>query len=74
MGGYELLRPTNYSLRGGAEEITLQDFFQFTRVNEYFRAGARQRRYTVIDSAVHGDEPLSQLWKLLQERFQEEMG
>lgn len=58
---------------GKAEEISLQDFYRFARVNEYFQTRTRQRRYAVIENAVVGDEILSGLWSLLKERFPEEM-
>jgi hypothetical protein len=57
---------------GKSEAITLQDFYEFARVNEYFQNKARQRRYAVIDNAVVDDESLSGLWDLLKERFTEE--
>jgi len=56
-----------------SEEITLQDFYQFARVNEYFQSKARQRRYAIIDNAVVDDEVLSELWDFLKEKFVEEV-
>ncbi len=58
---------------GESETITLQDFHQFARVNEYFQTRARQRRYAIIDNAVVDDETLSKLWDLLKEKFVEEV-
>jgi len=58
---------------GNSEAMTLQNFYQFARVNEYFQSKARQRRYTIIDNAVVGDEALSNLWNLLKEKFAEEI-
>jgi len=58
---------------GKSEEITLQDFYQFARVNEYFQSKARQRRYAIIDNAVVDDEVLSKLWDSLKEKFVEEV-
>jgi len=58
---------------GKSETITLQDFYQFARVNEYFQTKARQRRYAILDNAVVDDETLSKLWDLLKERFAEEV-
>ena len=57
---------------GKADAITLQGFFQFARVNEYFQTRARQRRYAIVDNAVMNDESLSELWTLLKQRFSEE--
>lgn len=58
---------------GKFEVITLQEFYQFARVNEYFQTKARQRRYAIIDNAVIDNEILSKLWDLLKKRFPEEM-
>jgi len=58
---------------GMADAITLRDFQQFARVNEYFQAKARQRRYTIVANAVAGDEVLQELWGLLKQRFIEEV-
>ena len=58
---------------GNSETMTLQNFYQFARVNEYFQSKSRQRRYTIIDNAVVGDEALSNLWNLLKEKFAEEI-
>jgi hypothetical protein len=60
-------------VEGNSEVITLQDFFQFARVNEYFQSKARQRRYAIIANAVVDDEILSRLWDLFEERFAKEM-
>ena len=51
---------------GKSEAITLQDFYEVARVNEYFQTKARQRRYTIIANAVSDDDTLSKLWDLLQ--------
>jgi len=66
-----LYRTTAYALLtdGREDEITQHDFFQFVRVNEYFKSKARERRYTIITNAVYSDEVLSALWAYLKERF-----
>ena len=51
------------------DEITQHDFFQFVRANEYFKEKARERRYTIIENAVVGDEILSKLWNYLKHKF-----
>jgi hypothetical protein len=56
-------------LAGRESEITQQDFFQFARVNEYFKAKARERRFTIVDIAVAGDVSLSALWNYLKNKF-----
>ncbi len=53
-------------------EITQQDFYQFARVNDYFRNRARQRRFTIVESAVMGDQMLTDLWNFLKISFDEE--
>ncbi len=58
---------------GGKEEITINDFRTFTRVNEYFQAKARARRYAVVENAVSSDTHLDLLWSYLKSRFPEEM-
>ena len=60
-------------MEGNWGAITLQDFYEFARVNEYFRTKARQRRYAVVDNAVMDDETLSRLWEVLKNTFPEEM-
>jgi hypothetical protein len=58
---------------GKPDAIALEDFYQFARVNEYFKTRTRQRRYAIIDNAVAEDETLSRLWDLLKKRFIGEM-
>ena len=64
-----------YSLfvEGKSEAITIQDFYEFARVNEYFQIKTRQRRYALIANAVSDDNTLSKLWELLQTKFSKEM-
>lgn len=57
---------------GEAEEIGVQDFYRFVRVNEYFLDRARRRRYAIVEGAVDDDEALSHLWTFLKEKFREE--
>ncbi len=56
-----------------SKEITVQDFYEFARVNEYFQIKTRQRRYAIIANAVSDNETLSELWDLLQTKFSKEM-
>ena len=56
-----------------SKAITLQDFYEFARMNEYFQTKARQRRYAIIANAVSDDDTLSKLWDLLQTKFSKEM-
>lgn len=56
---------------GRADEISIQDFYQFARVNEYFKDKARQKRYAIIENSVASDQELSDLWRFLKDRFKE---
>ena len=70
-----LLNTKAYKLfvEGNPEAITVHDFYEFARVNEYFQTKARQRRYAIIANAVIDDDALSRLWELLQTKFSKEM-
>ena len=63
----------NLFVEGKSKAITVQDFYEFARVNEYFQTKARQRRYAIIENAVSDDDTLSKLWDLLQTKFSKEM-
>jgi len=52
-------------------EISIRDFYQFARVNEYFKDKARHKRYTIIENSVVGDKELSDLWSFLKDKFKE---
>ena len=52
--------------------ITLQDFYQFSRVNEYFQTNTKKRRFAIMDNIVLGDEILTNLWNILKSKFSEE--
>ena len=60
-------------IKGKSKAITVQDFYEFARVNEYFQIKTRQRRYAIIANAVSDDDTLSELWDLLQKKFSKEM-
>jgi hypothetical protein len=53
------------------EEIKYSDFQEFVRVNDYFPEHVRQKRYGVVENAVHGNPELEELWILLTEKFVE---
>ena len=63
----------NLFVEGKSEAITVQDFYEFARVNEYFQTKARQRRYAIIANTVIDDNTLLRLWDLLQTKFSKEM-
>lgn len=70
-----LLNTKAYKLfvEDNSDVITVQDFYEFARVNEYFQTKARQRRYAIIANAVIDNDTLSKLWELLQTKFSKEM-
>lgn len=51
------------------EEINEADFAEFTRLDEYFKEKARERRFAVIDNAVFNNRDLSELWAILKSKF-----
>jgi len=51
------------------KKITKQDFYEFTRTNEYFKEKAKERRYTIIENAIINQPELSATWQYLIERF-----
>ena len=63
----------NLFIEDKSKEISVQDFYEFVRVNEYFQTKARQRRYAIIANAVSDDDILSKLWDFLQTKFSKEM-
>ena len=70
-----LLNTKAYKLfvEGNSKAITVHDFYEFARVNEYFQTKARQRRYAIVANAVIDNDTLSRLWDLLQTKFSKEM-
>ena len=57
---------------GEAEKITMVDFREFTRVNDYFPERIRTQRYDKIENVVKGDDELNNIWKFLKSKFVEE--
>ncbi len=57
---------------GGLENITLDDFYSFVKINEYFSAKARNRRLALVESAVDMDEDLKPLWRFFKDTFAKE--
>ena len=70
-----LLNTKAYKLfvEGNFKAITVQDFYEFARVNEYFQTKARQRRYAIVTNAVIDNDTLLKLWELLQTEFSKEI-
>jgi len=57
---------------GEKGKITIVDFREFTRVNDYFPEHLRKQRYDKIENVVKDDAELESLWKFLRSNFQEE--
>ena len=69
-----LYRTRAYQLFSGGdlENITLDDFYSFVKINEYFSAKARNRRLALVESAVDAGEDLKSLWRYFKNTFAEE--
>lgn len=57
---------------GEKDKITLMDFREFTRVNDYFPEHIRKQRYSKIDNAVKDSADLRKIWKFIKDKFSEE--
>ena len=57
---------------GDKEKITIMDFREFTRVNDYFPEHIRKQRYSKIDNAVKDDAELKNVWSFIKTIFAEE--
>jgi hypothetical protein len=55
------------------DQINLNDFFEFVRINEYFSEAKRHERCNIVARAVENDAELVQLWRILQQQFPEQM-
>lgn len=58
---------------GSIDKLTLNDLFEFARINEYFSDAKRHERFNIISTAVEGDAELTSLWQLLQQHFPDGM-
>jgi len=56
---------------GDKEKITIMDFREFTRVNDYFPEHIRKQRYTKIDNAVKDDAELKSVWSFIKTKFED---
>ena len=59
-------------LEDKGSEITLNDFYKFARINEYFPRTTRQRRFAFIEGVVNGNAELQEFWTILKAKFPEE--
>ena len=57
---------------GDKEKITIMDFREFTRVNDYFPEHIRKQRYSKIDNTVKNDTDLRKIWSFIKTKFGEE--
>ncbi len=55
-------------LSNNTELITILDYREFTRVNDYFPEHVREQRYAKIENAVKDDEQLLKTWKFLKKK------
>lgn len=69
-----LMKTKAYSLyiTGKQENISLRDFYQFARINDYFKEKSRNRRFAIISNSVKNDKDLYALWQYLVKKFPEE--
>ena len=56
-------------ISGNPDKITMMDFREFARVNDYFPEHVRKQRYVKIDNVVKDDEELKKIWTYLRTRF-----
>jgi hypothetical protein len=70
-----LRRTTAYSkyYAGGQDNLSVNDLFEFMRINEYFPDKQRRERYNAIQNAVLDDADLSPVWDFLKQRFHAEV-
>ena len=57
---------------GEKDKISVMDFREFTRVNDYFPEHIRKQRYAKIDNAVKDDADLKNIWSFMKKKFAEE--
>jgi hypothetical protein len=54
---------------GLVDKLSLNDLYEFVRINEYFSDDKRHERFNIVATAVDGDTDLAQLWLLFQQQF-----
>ena len=59
-------------LENKTDELSVTDLYRFAKINEYYPAKTRQRRFAFIDTVVKRDTKLQNLWSILKEKFEEE--
>lgn len=53
------------------ENISIMDFREFTRVNDYFPEHIRKQRFAKIDNAVKDDLDLKNVWDFIRTKYEE---
>ncbi len=56
-----------------SKDISLMEFFEFVRINEYFPDRKRLERMAAIENAVVDDAELTSLWNFMKKRFRKEI-
>jgi len=51
--------------------ISLIDFYKFCKINEYFDADSREKKYNQIENIIYDDKDLVKLWTYLKRKFVE---
>ncbi len=54
------------------DKITIMDFQEFTKVNDYFPKHIKDQRYEKIENSIRDDEDLIRTWEFLKAKFSEE--
>jgi hypothetical protein len=57
---------------GHSDQMTIDDLYQFARINQYFKGKSRQRRLTLVGGATYDDEALECVWETLRSKFEKE--
>jgi hypothetical protein len=56
-------------LQGDFDRISVIDFREFTRVNDYFPKHMREQRFAKIQNVADNDQDLAQVWEFLKKKF-----
>lgn len=57
---------------GNRKTVSLMDFYEFVRINEYFSERKRRERFAAIENAVLEDSELQPVWQFLKRKFSKE--
>lgn len=59
-------------ISGEQDKITMMDFREFTRVNDYFPKYIKDQRYEKIENTVREVDDLKKTWEFLKKKFSKE--